>query len=199
MASHPLVAGTVQAYVNDALFFSQNHKIEMQPANLDQVIFKVVELAEPKLKRREVRVELPELPSTVVEMDRVLIQRLLGNVLSNAIEASAPGSTIRLELQRLAADDASREWIRVRVIDHGAGISRENLQRITSAYFTTKDSGDENRGFGLGLTIVQKIVSLHAGSVTVDSTPGCGSTFTIDLPSEPPTATPALPARTIAA
>ncbi|MBI5775670.1 MAG: hypothetical protein HZA89_18280 [Verrucomicrobia bacterium] len=176
--------GTIQAYVKDALFFSQNHKIEMLAADLDQLILKAVELAEPKLKRREVRVELPELPPTVVEMDSVLIQRLLGNVLSNAIEASAAGTAIRIELQRLAAaaTDSNREWIRIRIIDQGAGISRENLQRITSAYFTTKDSGDENRGFGLGLAICRKIAHLHGGHINVASEEKKGTTVTVDLP-----------------
>jgi len=114
----------------------------------------------------------------------VLIQRLLGNVLSNGIEASGAGTTIRIELQRLAAaaTDANREWVRIRIMDQGAGISRENLQRITSAYFTTKDSGDENRGFGLGLAICRKIAHLHGGHINIASEENKGTTVTVDLP-----------------
>ena len=82
---------------------------------------------------------MPALPPTVVEMDAVLMQRCLGNILSNAIDASPVGATIRIELQNLAATEPGREWVRVQVIDQGEGISRENLQRLTSAYFTTKD------------------------------------------------------------
>jgi len=174
--------GTIQAYVKDALFFSQNHTVQIARMPMDQLIHKVVELAEPKLKRRQVRAEVPELPGTLVEMDAVLMQRCLGNILSNAIDASPMGATIRLELQNLAATEPGREWVRVRVIDHGEGISRENLQRLTSAYFTTKDSGDENRGFGLGLAICRKIVHQHGGNLNISSEELKGTTVTVDLP-----------------
>lgn len=174
--------GTIQAYVKDALFFSQNHTVQIAPAPLEQLIHKVVDLAEPKLKRRQVSADLPAYPSTVVEMDSVLVQRCLGNILSNAIDASPTGATVRIELQRLATTEVDREWVRIRVIDHGEGISRENLQRLTSAYFTTKDSGDENRGFGLGLAICRKIVHQHGGNLNISSEEKKGTTVTVDLP-----------------
>ncbi|NBR84632.1 MAG: hypothetical protein EB141_01395 [Verrucomicrobia bacterium] len=174
--------GTIQAYVKDALFFSQNHTVQISRMQIGELIRKVVELAEPKLKRRQVRAELPEFPATVVEMDAVLIQRCLGNLLSNAIDASPLGSTVRIEVQNLTATEAGREWVRVSVIDHGEGISRENLQRLTSAYFTTKDSGDENRGFGLGLAICRKIVHQHGGNLNITSEEKKGTTVTVDLP-----------------
>ncbi len=174
--------GTIQAYVKDALFFSQNHTVQIALAPLDRLLHKVVELAATKLKRRQIRVELPEFPPTEVEMDSVLMQRCLGNILSNAIDASPPGATVRFELQRLSTTEAEREWVRVSVIDHGEGISRENLQRLTSAYFTTKDSGDENRGFGLGLAICRKIVHQHGGNLNIASEEKKGTTVTVDLP-----------------
>lgn len=187
--------GTIQAYVKDALFFSQNHTVQIVPTQLDQLIHKVVELAGSKLKRRQVRAEVPEHPPTVVEMDPVLIQRCLGNILSNAIDASAAGTTVRIELQRMATTEAGREWVRVQVIDQGEGISRENLQRLTSAYFTTKDSGDENRGFGLGLAICRKIVHQHGGNLNIASEEKKGTTVTVDLPVRfaPPSPPPNIP------
>ncbi|KAF0174924.1 MAG: Integral membrane sensor signal transduction histidine kinase [Limisphaerales bacterium] len=187
--------GTIQAYVKDALFFSQNHTVQISRTPIDQLIHKVIELAEPKLKRRQVRAEVPEHPPTLVEMDAVLMQRCLGNILSNAIDASPVGATVRIELQNLAAPEAGREWVRVRVIDHGEGISRENLQRLTSAYFTTKDSGDENRGFGLGLAICRKIVHQHGGNLNIASEEKKGTTVTVDLPVHfaPPSPPPNIP------
>jgi len=187
--------GTIQAYVKDALFFSQNHTVQISRTPIDQIIHKAVELAGPKLKRRQVRAELPEYPPTVVEMDSVLIQRCLGNLLSNAIDASPVGATVRIELQNLAAIEPGREWVRVSIIDHGEGISRENLQRLTSAYFTTKDSGDENRGFGLGLAICRKIVHQHGGNLNIASEEKKGTTVTVDLPMHfaPPSPPPNVP------
>lgn len=174
--------GTIQAYVKDALFFSQNHTVQIQAGPLAPLVQKVAELAEPKLRRRQVRVDIPELPDLRVEMDGFLIQRLLGNVLSNAIDASPPGSFVRIDLQRLAATDARTDWVRIRVIDRGEGISRDNLQRLSSAYFTTKDSGDEDRGFGLGLAICRRIAHIHGGHINFASEEKKGTTVTIDLP-----------------
>jgi K+-sensing histidine kinase KdpD len=94
-------------------------------------------------------------------MDEVLIQRLIANVISNAIDASPEGSTIRVELVRLAKTEANRDWLRVRVIDQGEGIRKEDLNRVFTPYFTTKTHGDEARGFGLGLAICRKIMNLH--------------------------------------
>ena len=177
---------TIQAYVKDALFFSQNHTLRIAPDPVDQLIFRVVDLAEPKLKRRQVRVVVGECPSISLEMDVFLMQRCLGNILSNAIDASAPEGLIRVELERLGGTDIGRDWVRIRVIDYGLGISRENLQRLSSAYFTTKDSGDEDRGFGLGLAICRKIILLHGGHLSITSEEKVGTTVTVDLPIKHP-------------
>ena len=187
--------GTIEAYVKDALFFSENHTVQIAPALLDQLIHKVVDLAGPKLKRRQVRTELPEYPPTVVEMDSVLVQRCLGNILSNAIDASSPGTSVRFELQRLATTEAGREWVRVSITDAGEGISRKNLERLSSAYFTTKETGDENRGFGLGLAICRKIIHQHSGNLNIVSEEKKGTTVTVDLPVRfvSPSPPPAIP------
>ena len=174
--------GTIEAYVKDALFFSENHTVQIAPAPLDQLIQKVVALAGPKLKRRQVRADLPEYPPAVIEMDAVLVQRCLGNILSNAIDASSPGSSVRIDLQHLATTEGGREWVRVSITDTGEGITRQNLERISSAYFTTKETGDENRGFGLGLAICRKIVHQHGGNLNIASEEKKGTTVTVDLP-----------------
>ena len=87
------------------------------------------------------------------------------------------------ELERLGKTDAKRDWLRVRVIDQGEGIPKENLSRILTPYFTTKNRGDENRGFGLGLAICRKIVNLHGGQLSIASQPKKGTTVQFDLPS----------------
>ena len=89
----------------------------------------------------------------VIEMDAVLIKRLLCNLLSNAVDASPAGSQIEIQLAPLPKTELNRDWYRLKVIDHGEGISPENLQRVFTPYFTTKNTGDGKRGFGLGLAI----------------------------------------------
>ena len=82
-----------------------------------------------------------------------------------------------------AKTEAARDWWRIRVIDQGQGISEVNLRRIFTPYFTTKDKGDHDRGFGLGLAICRKIVNLHGGNLTIASEEQKGTTVQIDLPS----------------
>jgi signal transduction histidine kinase len=81
------------------------------------------------------------------------------------------------------------------VRDAGVGISPDIRDRIFEPYFTTKEFGEDVRGFGLGLTIAQKITHLHGGRISVASTLGKGTVFTVDLPlAGIPGATPAAPA-----
>ena len=89
---------------------------------------------------------------------------------------------MRVELERLVKTEAARDWLRLRVIDQGEGIAKENLARVTTPYFTTKNRGDEGRGFGLGLAICRKIVALHGGHLTIASQLKRGTTIQIDLP-----------------
>ena len=63
------------------------------------------------------------------------------------------------------------------------GHRRENLSRVQLPYFTTKNRGDEDRGFGLGLAICRKIVTLHGGHISIDSQLRKGTTVQVDLPS----------------
>jgi signal transduction histidine kinase len=67
-------------------------------------------------------------------------------------------------------------------VDQGEGIQPENLERIFTPYFTTKNRGDEQRGFGLGLSICRKVVQIHGGTLKVTSQPKKGTTVLIDLP-----------------
>jgi signal transduction histidine kinase len=116
-------------------------------------------------------------------MDAVLIKRLVCNLLSNAIDASPAGSEVEARLTRLPKTEPNRDWNRLQIIDHGEGISSENLQRVFTPYFTTKNTGDGKRGFGLGLAIARKIVHLHGGNLSISSKEKKGTTVQVDLPS----------------
>ncbi len=114
-------------------------------------------------------------------MDCVLIKRLLCNLLSNAVDASPPESEISVELATLPKTEM-RQWFRLKVIDHGEGISPENLRRVFTPYFTTKNTGDGKRGSGLGLAIARHIVHLHGGNLSIVSKEKKGTTVQVDLP-----------------
>ena len=74
---------------------------------------------------------------------------------------------------------------RLEVVDDGKGIAPAILDRIFDPFFTTRPAG-EGKGMGLGLAICHAIVTSHAGTLTVTSTPGKGSTFRVELPAAPP-------------
>jgi signal transduction histidine kinase len=173
---------TMRAYIKEALFFSENLRPDLQLGRLDLVVRNAIDVARAsRPKEMEIAVTTPD--EVLVEMDEVLIQRLIANLIANAIDASPAGSSVRVHLERLPKIEANREWLRVRVVDVGEGIPKENLSRILTPYFTTKNRGDENRGFGLGLAICRKIVTLHGGNLAISSQIRKGTTVQVDLPS----------------
>ena len=173
----------VRAYIKEALFFSENLRPDLQLGRLDLLVEQTVEALGRNNRKKVVKITTRTYGEAVVEMDEVLIQRMLANLISNAIDASPEGSEIRVEIEQLVKTEAARDWLRLRVIDLGEGIPRENLDRVLTPYFTTKNRGDEGRGFGLGLAISRKIVALHGGHLNISSQVRKGTTVQIDLPS----------------
>jgi signal transduction histidine kinase len=164
-------------YLREALFFSER----LQPCFETYAVEKICDQANAAISMRALRrtivVSIQTNCSEPIMADGVLVQRMLANLLSNAIDASAPGKTVLL-----TANSHRDGWIQFQISDHGGGIAPEHLARIFEPYFTTKEFGDDTRGFGLGLTICQKIVLLHRGAISVKSELGCGTTFIVDLP-----------------
>jgi signal transduction histidine kinase len=174
---------TVRSYVNEALFFSRSAKLHGQLGQLDGVVREAVSLVQPLAEAKNIRISFAGPPGIGIEMDSVLIKRLICNLLSNAIDASPAGSEIEARLANLPKTEPHRDWHRLQIIDHGEGISPENLERVFTPYFTTKNTGDGKRGFGLGLAIARKIVHLHGGNLSISSKEKKGTTVQVDLPS----------------
>lgn len=187
---------TMRAYIKEALFFSENLRPDFQLGRLDVLVMQAVEVARNS-RKKQVIIEANTPGEVLVEMDEVLVQRMVANIISNAIDASVPGGAVEVELIRLVKTESSRDWLRIRISDHGEGIRREDLDRVFTPYFTTKNRGDEARGFGLGLAICRKIVNLHGGNLSIASQIKKGTTVQVDLPNRqarahvPQVATPA--------
>jgi signal transduction histidine kinase len=174
---------TIQSYIKESLFYSNTLTPHFFPGRLDQTVLKAIEVVSPQLQEKGIQVKHGNLPAAELEMDSVLIQRMVSNLLGNAGDASPRGAEIEVQIARLARTEASRDWFRLKVIDHGMGISRENLPHVFRPYFTTKDRGSTQRGFGLGLAICRKIVLLHGGNLNIASEEKKGTTVEVDLPS----------------
>jgi signal transduction histidine kinase len=175
---------TVRTYVNEALFFSRASQLKGAPGLLNDTIRDAVALVQPAAAAKGIEIKFESSGDVVVEMDAVLIKRLICNLLSNAVDASHPGGRIEVQLAPLPKTELSRDWHRLKVVDHGEGISAENLGRVFTPYFTTKNTGDGRRGFGLGLAIARKIVHLHGGTLSISSQVRKGATVQVDLPSK---------------
>ncbi|MGH3351437.1 MAG: GAF domain-containing sensor histidine kinase [Nocardioides sp.] len=106
------------------------------------------------------------------DLDRVVI-----NLVTNAIKYSPEGGQV------IVSTRTSPSWFELRVTDHGLGISPEDQDRLFTEFFrSTNPTALKQPGTGLGLTIVSRIVSRCGGLISVDSTPGTGSTFRVTLP-----------------
>lgn len=130
--------------------------------------------APAELKRFTVVNDIP--PATRVLADQRALENLLGNLVDNALKYCPPGATIRLE----ARDEEA--MVRVSVSDTGPGIAPQHLPRLFERFYRV-DAGRSRElgGTGLGLSIVKHLAEAMGGSVSVESQPGAGSTFSFTL------------------
>lgn len=168
-------------YVREALFFANRLNPRFESTAISDVLQSAVDVTAARAARNRIHVSISSGDAGPCHVDRVLIQRMLANLLNNAIDACPAGGAVTLS-SSVAAD----RRLPLQVSDTGAGIAPEHLSRIFEPYFTTKQFGDDVRGFGLGLTICEKIVRLHGGEISVESALGRGTVVTVDLPPEPP-------------
>ncbi len=168
----------VKKIVHDLRTFSRMDQAELQEADLHEEIDRTLALMEPRLKDNiQVRREygaIPRVRCYVGQLNQVFL-----NLLMNACDALEDGGNIAIRTSRIETG------VRLEFADDGPGIPPEAHGRIFDPFFTTKPVG---KGTGLGLSLSHGIIERHDGRIWVDSTPGGGTTFVIELPLD---ATPA--------
>ncbi|MBW3598975.1 MAG: HAMP domain-containing histidine kinase [Planctomycetes bacterium] len=158
-----------------------NGKIHLERAPLDlaALVRDAAETSRPSVEARKHRltVRVPQEPLPV-NADRLRLSQVLTNLLNNAAKYTPPGGALSLSAER-EEDEAV-----VRVCDNGVGISAETLPRIFDMFMQVDQSlGLSQGGLGIGLTLVQRFVEMHGGSVHAASGgANCGSEFTVRLP-----------------
>ena len=171
----------VRQIVRDLRTFSRSDSDEREPIDVRRVLRAAIGLAANEARHRaELVVEPGEVPR-VLGSEHRLAQVLL-NLLVNAVQAIPEGSPPVRHVVRAATSTAPDGWAVIEISDTGAGIPTDVLPRIFDPFFTTKPVGV---GTGLGLSICHAIVVQHGGTITVESTPGQGTTFRVRLPPEP--------------
>jgi len=155
------------------LKFARPDELKLQPVHLAAVISDIVTSVTPEAEQRRVTVK-HECPADLppINADPGMLQQALLNLAINACQAMPEGGTLRITCRTV-----SRRRVEVDVEDTGVGIAPENLQKIFDLYFTTKEKGS-----GIGLSMVYRIVQLHDGEVEVESTPGRGTRFRMVFP-----------------
>ena len=152
-------------------------EVRIEPVDLIECIDEAVLLVQTLLDQRGQRARVTthtSLESTRVLADPARVIQVLANLLTNASRYSVHGDDIQVHVSRVG------QHLRVRVTDHGPGISPEDQQRIFGAW--VRAEGSAPGGLGLGLSIVQNLVQQLGGRVGVDSALGEGATFWFTLP-----------------
>jgi signal transduction histidine kinase len=144
---------------------------ELKQGNLNEVIQQAVLLYSSAPLR--IRFEPGEIRR--FRFDQGQISQVIHNLLQNAIDAAGPGGTVKISTGLLPHEETL--WASLSVEDNGKGMNEQTRRQIFAPYFTTKEKGG-----GLGLTIVHRIISEHGGTIDVKSEPGKGTRFEIRLP-----------------
>ena len=169
--------------VSNLLTFARRHQPARTAADVNQLVLDTLELRRYAIRMAQIDlvVELDEgLPLTWA--DPFQLQQVVLNLITNAEQSLADwGGARRMQIRSRRDGDA----IVVSVADTGGGIAAADLSRVFNPFFTTKPVG---QGTGLGLSISDGIVREHGGTLRVESAPGLGATFIIELPWQDPLA-----------
>lgn len=126
-------------------------------------------------KKIVLTVETPEDDFCILNGNEAMLKEVWVNLLDNAFKFSPEGGAVSLTLQNKPAA------VKVTVTDHGSGMDESTKAHIFDQFYQG-DTSHKTEGNGLGLAMAQKIVALHKGTITVDTAPGRGTTFTVQLP-----------------
>ncbi|MFQ5412820.1 MAG: nitrogen regulation protein NR(II) [Phycisphaerae bacterium] len=174
-------AERLQGLFDEFLNLTGTCRFHLIRVNVREVVSRLATFIEPMARSRGVVLQVDG-PSDAlyVSADEDQLSQALLNIALNALEAMPDGGTLRIGVRRDGAGVA------LTMSDTGAGIAPEDASRIMRPFFSTKA-----RGTGLGLSITRRIVAGHGGSLSFESSPGRGTTFTIRLPG--PDASPVSP------
>jgi len=159
--------------VVEFLDFARPQQAELKPANVNEIVMKVLNFLSHELKRQQIELITdlaPDLPENNLDQD--LFYRALLNILMNSLQAMEQDGRLQVTTARCPSGGTE-----VSIRDSGVGIPPEKIEQIFKPFFT-----DKNKGTGLGLAITKSIIDNHDGEIGVQSKEGEGTTFTITLP-----------------
>jgi signal transduction histidine kinase len=150
-------------------------KLENRPVNVARLVSQVVDIYEHVAEEKHITIDVDVSLALVVSGDAMRLQRAVGNLMDNAIKFTPENGRV------VVRATVQNGIVGIEVADTGEGIQHEELNRIWERLYRV-DKSRSKRGLGLGLSFVKAIVEAHSGKVRVDSQPGKGSRFTVELP-----------------
>jgi two-component system sensor histidine kinase AtoS len=162
--------------MSDVLFFARPLELKMERVDLAEMMERILARWAPRFQQSKVRCQTlfqSDLPNASV--DPRTFERVIVNLISNALEAMTEGGTISVSIGTMK--DGLKDQLELKVADTGPGIPADKIERIFDPFFTTKKDGT-----GLGLAISRRIMTAHRGNIQVESFPDAGTVFTIHLP-----------------
>jgi two-component system phosphate regulon sensor histidine kinase PhoR len=185
-------ADRLEAIIEDLLALSRIEQSEgagnlpLERVHVLAVLSAAVADCRPRARDRGVVVDVACDGTLEADVNPALLEQAVINLVDNAVKYSDSGDTIWVSaIEEVAAADGPA--VRIVVRDEGCGIEAEHLPRLFERFYRVDMARSRKLGgTGLGLSIVKHIVQAHGGSVAVESTPGIGSTFTIELPAAVP-------------
>ena len=158
--------------LNEFLKFAAKPRLKLERVSLNKLADDLLDFIAPQAARARVKILRHLSPAAPpVQADPERLRQALLNLLLNALQAMPDGGDLDV------TTEPAPGMCRVRVRDTGVGIAPEHLEQIFNLYFSTKPAGT-----GLGLPMARKIIEEHRGAISVESEPGKGTVFTIDVP-----------------
>ncbi len=167
--------GRAEAIINDYLNFAKPEFKKIETFRLSDVIYEVMFLMEGLAVKHGVELVNEFDSNCLIKTDRNQLKQALVNFVKNAIEATGEGDTVTIEVK------SSGNFVIVKVTDTGKGMDKEQLDRIGTLFYTTKD-----KGTGLGTTVSLRIIQSMNGKVSYKSELDVGTEVTVSLPIESP-------------
>jgi len=161
--------------VQDLLSYARTPRPSLEPVDLNRLLTQIVDFATNHTDMRGVTITTefaPELPQVMLDGDQM--RQVAINLILNAGGAMPEGGILTVRTEQL-----DKEHVQIAFADSGCGIPPENIERIFEPFYTTKE-----RGTGLGLAITRQIIEHHNGNISIESTPGTGTTVRVTLPIE---------------
>jgi signal transduction histidine kinase len=168
--------------VVDVTQFSRQKSLDRSRVDLNDALDRSIDLVSERIREKNTTVEKRfSADSLVGNWDADQLRQVFVNVIANAVDAGPENASISIQTEQHHSNNdvpsAGKRYARIMIADQGKGMDKTTRDRIFEPFFSTK-----KRGTGLGLAIVKQIVELHDGKINVESEPGEGSKFIIDLP-----------------